>query len=262
MDTRDEWPEIGDLVVATAKKVVDYGAYVALDEYREKEGLLHISEISTRWVRNIRDHVKEGQKLVLLVLRINKEKGQIDLSLKRVGKSEHREKMEEFKKDRRARSLLAQCARILNMSEEALYEKAGIQIVERYGSLYDGLEEAAKKGVSALMKLGIPNEIIGPLAEISKEKIKVRMFTIPGVINATCRDPKGVIIIREALLTAKKLEKKKKVDVEIYTLGAPKYRIEVATDDPKRTENSLKEIVAEITSAIEKAGGSVSFTRE
>jgi len=262
MDARDEWPEIGDLVVTTAKKVVDYGAYVALDEYGEKEGLLHISEISTRWVRNIRDHVREGQKLVLLVLRINKEKGQIDLSLKRVGKSQQREKMEEFKKDRRARSLLAQCAKLLNMSEEVLYEKAGIPIAERYGSLYDGLEEAAKKGVSTLMKLGIPNEIIDPLAEISKEKIKVRMFTIQGVINATCRDPKGVIIIREALLTAKKLEKKKKVDVEIYTLGAPKYRIEVATDDPKRTENSLKEVVAEITSAIEKAGGSVSFTRE
>jgi translation initiation factor 2 subunit 1 len=262
MDAKEEWPEVGDLVVATAKKVVDYGAYVALDEYGEREGLLHISEISTRWVRNIRDHVKEGQKFVLRVLRINKEKGQIDLSLKRVGKSEHKEKMEEFKKDRRARSLLAQCAKVLNISEGALYEKAGIPIAEKYGSLYDGLEEAAKKGVSALMKLGIPNEIIEPLAEISKEKIKIRMFEARGVINATCRDPKGVIIIREALFMAKKLGKKKKADVEIYTVGAPKYRVEVATDDPKRTESSMKEIVAEITSAIEKAGGTVSFTRE
>jgi len=262
MAVEEEWPDVGDLVVATVKKVVGYGAYVSLDEHGEKEGLLHISEISTRWVRNIRDHVREGQKLVLRVLRVDEEKGQIDLSLKRVGKSEQREKREEFKKDQRARSILAQCAKILNMSEETLYEKVGIPIAEKYDSLYNGLEEAAKKGVSALMKLGISDEIIEPLAELSKEKIKIRMFEGRGIINVTCRDPKGVLVIKEALLNAKKLGKKKKIDVEIYTLGAPKYRIELATDDPKKTDGALKEIVGEVTSAIEKTEGTVSFTRE
>ena len=92
MAVEEEWPDVGDLVVATVKKVVGYGAYVSLDEHGEKEGLLHISEISTRWVRNIRDHVREGKKLILRVLRVDKEKGQVDLSLKRVGKSEQREK--------------------------------------------------------------------------------------------------------------------------------------------------------------------------
>ena len=71
---RSEWPEVGDLVVATVRRIVDYGAYVHLDEYG-KEGLLHISEISSSWVRNIRDHVREGQKVVLKVLRVNPEKG-------------------------------------------------------------------------------------------------------------------------------------------------------------------------------------------
>jgi len=262
MAVEEEWPEVGDLVVATVKKVVNYGAYVSLDEHQEREGLLHISEISTRWVRNIRDHVREGQKIVLRVLRVDEEKGQIDLSFKRVTKSEQREKIEEFKKQQRAYSLLVQCAKLLNMSEEALYEKVGILIAERYDSLYNGLEEAAKKGVTALMKLGIPDEIIEPLAELSKEKIKIRMFEARGIINVACRDPKGVLVIKEALSNAIRLGKKKKIDVEIYSLGAPKYRIELETDDPKKTEGALKEIVAEITSAIEKAEGAVSFVRE
>lgn len=262
MGYEEEWPEDGELVVATVKKIVGYGAYVTLDEFGGKEGLLHISEISTRWVRRIRNHVRENQKVVLRVLRINRERGHIDLSLSRVGKNEQREKIEEFKKERRATSLLAQSARLLNISEESLYEKAGVPIIEKYGSLYDGLEEAAKRGVKALMKLGIPDEIVGSLAEVAKEKLKIRMFKVQGNLTATCRDPKGVLIIRDALLAAEKLGRKRRVDVEIYTLGAPRYRMELTADDPKRVERSLKEIVSEVTSIMEKAKGTASFTRE
>ncbi|TMI33648.1 S1 RNA-binding domain-containing protein [Candidatus Bathyarchaeota archaeon] len=65
-------PEVGDLVVTTVTRVEDYGAYVKLDEFSGIEGLVHISEISTTWVRNIREHARQGQKLVLKVLRVEK----------------------------------------------------------------------------------------------------------------------------------------------------------------------------------------------
>ena len=80
----ESWPEVGDLVVATVQRIVGYGAYVTLDEYEDKEGLLHISEISSSWVRNIRNHVRERQKVVLQVLRVDAAHGQVDLSLRRV----------------------------------------------------------------------------------------------------------------------------------------------------------------------------------
>ena len=75
MERNVEWPEIGDFVIATIQKITDYGAYVMLDEY-EKQGLLHVSEVSSGWVRNIRDFVREGQKTVLKVLRVDAQKGQ------------------------------------------------------------------------------------------------------------------------------------------------------------------------------------------
>ncbi len=77
-------PEVGDLVVTTVTRVEDYGAYVKLDEFSGIEGLVHISEISTTWVRNIREHARQGQKLVLKVLRVSSQRNQIDLSLRRV----------------------------------------------------------------------------------------------------------------------------------------------------------------------------------
>jgi len=85
-------PEVGDLVVATVTRIVDYGAYVKLDEYQGIEGLVHIQEISSTWVRNIRNHAREGQKLVLKVLRVNLQRNQVDLSLRRVTGREKTEK--------------------------------------------------------------------------------------------------------------------------------------------------------------------------
>src|SRR6266480_2960343 len=97
------FPEVGDLVVATVKRVEDYGAYVKLDEFAGIEGLVHISEMATTWVRNIRDHAREGQKLVLKVLRVNPQRNQIDLSLRRVTGREKSEKLLGAKKIRRPR---------------------------------------------------------------------------------------------------------------------------------------------------------------
>ena len=96
-----EWPETGEMVVATVSRIESYGAYVALDEYDNKEALLHISEISSRWVRNIRNHVRENQKVVLQVLRVDPSKGQVDLSLRRVNKDDRRKKIEQWKKTRK-----------------------------------------------------------------------------------------------------------------------------------------------------------------
>jgi len=62
MSKKVEWPEAGELVVATVERIADYGAYVMLDEYG-REGLLHISEISSTWVKNIRDFIRRrGEK--------------------------------------------------------------------------------------------------------------------------------------------------------------------------------------------------------
>ena len=70
VEFKPEWSEAGDLVMATAETVTDYGAYFKLDEF-SKRCLLYVSEISSSWVRNIRDSVRENQKLVLKVLRVN-----------------------------------------------------------------------------------------------------------------------------------------------------------------------------------------------
>ncbi|NDF35780.1 MAG: S1 RNA-binding domain-containing protein, partial [Nitrosopumilaceae archaeon] len=40
----EEFPEIGEIVLATIAKLMDHGAYVTLDEYDNIQGFLHVSE--------------------------------------------------------------------------------------------------------------------------------------------------------------------------------------------------------------------------
>src|SRR3972149_10340026 len=102
---KPEWAESGDLVVATIESVMDYGVYAKLDEYNRR-GFLHISEISSTRIRHVRDFVRENQKMVLKVLRVDAEKGHIDLSLRRVTKRVRIDKIKSWKKERKAEAPL------------------------------------------------------------------------------------------------------------------------------------------------------------
>jgi len=164
---KQEWPEIGDLVIATVQEVTDFGAYVKLDEY-DKRGLLHVSEISSSWIRNIRDFIREGQKVVLKVLRVDIEKGHIDLSLRRVTKREKIEKIMVWKRERKAETLLRSIAEKAGLSLEEAYEKAGALMEMEYG-LYEGFEKVVKDGVAALTKIGVAEDLATVIAETAKE---------------------------------------------------------------------------------------------
>src|SRR3989337_4325848 len=128
---KPEWPEIGDLIIATIESVMDYGAYAKLDEYNRR-GFLHISEISSSRVRNVRDLVREKQKMVLKVLRVDVEKGHIDLSLRRVTKRERIEKIKSWKKDRKGDALLHAVAEKVGLTAQEVYEKAVVPIEQKY----------------------------------------------------------------------------------------------------------------------------------
>jgi translation initiation factor 2 subunit 1 len=257
---KPEWPEVGDLVLATVETVTDYGAYVKLDEYG-KRGLLHVSEISSSWVRNIRDFVREGQKIVLKVLRVDIEKGHVDLSLRRVTKRERIEKIMFWKMERKAEALLRSIAEKTGLSLEDVYEKAGAPMEKEYG-LYEGFEKAAREGPEVLTKIGIPEELAVALAEVAKERIRVSMVKVKGTVELRCMKPNGVKVIKEAFLSAKKAEKSRDAKLRYYVVSAPKYRIEVLAENYKRAEDILQKVAQNVVSNVVKAGGHGTFRRE
>src|SRR5215472_6350570 len=248
------FPEVGDLVVASVTRVEDYGAYVKLDEFSGIEGLIHISEISTTWVRNIRDHAREGQKLVLKVLRVNPQRNQIDLSLRRVTGREKSEKMLEWKKERKAEAILNSAA---DKMKKPADDAEGIKqiLLDKFGGLYSPLEEALDEGPDVLVKEGISTEWAQAITEVTKSKIKLERSKVRGTVSITCHKPGGVEIIRQALTSAKKIRKSRGSEITIYSIGAPKYRIEVKAPSFEAAEKTLSLAMEEALETIKKSGG-------
>jgi translation initiation factor 2 subunit 1 len=254
------WPEVGDLVIATIKKITDYGAYVTLDEYN-KEGLLHVSEVSSRWVRNIRSFIREEQKAVLKVLRVNAEKEHIDLSLRRVTKRQKKEKILSWKKERKADTLLRTASERLKMPLEEFYKKIEPLLEKEFEEIHEELEKTAREGAGVLIKAGIPENIAIVLEEVAKDKIKLPMVRIKGILNLQCAKSNGVIALREALLSAQKAQPKN-AKIEVYVVAPPKYRIVVSAQDYKEAEKILDKATNTVVKDITEAGGQGTFIRE
>jgi polyribonucleotide nucleotidyltransferase len=78
--------EVGQTYLGTVSRIVDFGAFVEI--FPGTDGLLHISEIADRRVKDVRDELKEGQQI--LVKCIGKEGNKIKLSRKAVLRDEER----------------------------------------------------------------------------------------------------------------------------------------------------------------------------
>jgi len=71
--------EAGTILEGTVVKITHYGAFVELPD--GKSGLVHISEIADTYVKDVRDYLKEQEKVKVKVLGYN-DKGKLDLSVK------------------------------------------------------------------------------------------------------------------------------------------------------------------------------------
>lgn len=71
--------KVGDKLEGTVSRIVDFGAFVDLGGV---DGLIHISELSWGRVKKVSDVLKEGDKVTVYVLEVDKDKNKISLSLK------------------------------------------------------------------------------------------------------------------------------------------------------------------------------------
>lgn len=77
----------GSIVEGTVVKITHYGAFVELPD--GKSGLVHISEIADTYVKDVKDYLKEQDKVKVKILGLN-EKGKLDLSVKQALSPEER----------------------------------------------------------------------------------------------------------------------------------------------------------------------------
>ncbi|ADD08961.1 translation initiation factor IF-2 subunit alpha [Candidatus Aciduliprofundum boonei] len=248
------YPETGEFVIATVKTVKPYGAFVTLDEYEGKEGFIHISEIATGWIKYIRDHVREGQKVVCKVLRVDPSRGHIDLSLKRVNEHQRRDKIQEWKNEKKAEKLFEIVAQRLGKDVGECYEEFGYDLIEHFGTLFAAFEESAINE-EVLKDEGFEGDWIDTFVQVAKENIVPPYVRISGYLELTTTAPDGIEHIKKVL---QDIEEE---DIVVTYMGAPRYRINVRAEDYKTAEELLQNAANKALEEFKELGGEGEYHR-
>jgi translation initiation factor 2 subunit 1 len=257
MPLRAEFPEEGELVIGTVTSIRNFGAFITLDEYNKREAFIHLSEVATGWVKYIRDHIREGQKIVARVLRIDPAKGQIDVSLKRINDHQRREKIQAWKNEQRALRLVEQVGTVLGKTGEETTDLIGPALVERYGSLFAAFEIASAEP-KRFQKENEKTPWSAAFLKVARDNILPPSVTILGTLEVSDRSPDGLDHVREALVAAEKTDPE---SVEVQYVGAPRYRIRVHAAQYKAAEETLKRATEAALKSIKAAGGEGNFAR-
>ena len=251
------FPEEGDLVLCTVTSMQIHSVFVDIDEYG-KSGLIHISEVAPGRIRNIRDFVKEGKKVVCKVLRINQEKGYIDLSLRRVNESEKRRKIDSIKREQNAEKIVEIAATKIGLKTEELYNKISEKLAKNYASLYEFFENAIKDE-NVLEGLDMDNKHVKVIYDIIKQRIKPAEVEISGKLKITTYAPNGIDIIKDSLKEAENAANNR---IRITYLGSGLYQFMLKAADYKEAERIMKNATETAISIATKQGGAAEFVRE
>ena len=248
-------PEIDELVIVRVKKIFPYGAFCELEEYPQREAFVHLSEVSSGWVKNIHNFLTEGQRTVGRVYRLVPEKNLIDVSLKRATESDKKLKLELFRRDKRATKLLEVACIGLKKSKMSAAEVLAI-LRKEHGDALSAFEEASAKGEAVLEKSGIPTDWAKVITEIAVKNIKKQKKVISGIMSIHSNAPNGMDLIKDALGAVP--EK----GGELLYLGAPRYMVSVEAEDYKKCEKKLKTIIDAVQQKITAKGGTLAFERK
>ncbi len=252
---KEGFPEDGELVIVTITSVQHHTVFVTLDEYGNRTGIIHISEIASGRIRNIRDYVIEGKKVVCKVLRINQERGHIDLSLRRVNDAQRRMKNDQLKKEQLAEKIIEFVANDFKKPLEEIYRPIAKKVLEKYPYVYSCFEDVIA-GNFELKNLGLDKAIADKLDETVRQRIKPPQVIINGMFTLISYVPDGVDRIREVLKQAVM------PGVTIKYLGGGKYKATFVAEDFKAAEEIVKKVTDVIVPSFQKSGGEASFARE
>ncbi|QKY21631.1 translation initiation factor IF-2 subunit alpha [Halolamina sp. CBA1230] len=255
----NEWPEPGELVVGTVDEIADFGVFVDMEGY-EHRGLVHISEVASGWIKNVRDHVSVGRTVVAKVLEVDESAQQVDLSLKDVNEHQRKQTIQEWKNQQKADKWME-----LAFGEDHDRDDVVETLTAEYDSLYEAFEEAAIHGMEALDGVGLDDEATQAVVQTARENVSVPYVNVTGYVDIRSPGPDGVDDVKAALRAAAgdgDHDVPEEVELEVSYVGAPEYRIEVQAPDYKTAEAELEAAAARAKTEVEEHGGTAEYHRE
>lgn len=252
-----ELPEIGETIVCKITKVLDYGVFVDLQEYEGVQGFVHISQVSSSWVKNIRNFVKEGQIRAAKVVHRDSTKNQIDLSFNKVPANAQRKKIEEWRQSKRAQKLIEIIAKNKKEDSEKAWEEIAEPLLQNYDSLFEAFQAILLEGDAAAK--GVPQKWLKPLKEVIQKNVEIPRRTVRGTLTLTSYAPNGAELIKKSLISAR--DSNKDAEVDIYYVGSGKYAVNVTAHDYKLGEKVMGRVAEKAIELIKSSRGTGEFEK-
>ncbi|KAK9127352.1 hypothetical protein Syun_016149 [Stephania yunnanensis] len=267
------YPEVDMAVMIQVKNIADMGAYVSLLEYNNIEGMILFSELSRRRIRSVSSLIKVGRQEPVMVLRVDKEKGYIDLSKRRVSDEDIQACEERYNKSKLVHSIMRHVAETMQIDLEDLYIHVGWPLYRKYGHAFEAFKLIVADPDSILNSLTREikevgtdgKEVIKVVPAMSEEvkdalikNIRRRMTPQPLKIRADiemkCFQFDGVLHIKEAM---RKAEAAGNDDcpVKVKLVAAPLYVLTTQTLDKDQGILILNNAIKACTEAIEEQKG-------
>lgn len=249
---RRGFPKKRELVICKIIRINPHSAIVELIEYK-KTGLIYASEVARKWVKNIKEFIKEGQIIVCTVMDTRGDT--IELSIKRVKPEESSRKLTAYKKEKRAEKLLERVAKNLNKSLEDAYKDVGYDMQENFGSIVKGFEIAWKNPDLLIDKLG-KNDWTKEIIDVANKSFVEKTHNVKSKLKLISYSPDGVNVIKKALNNAVKK------GFEVRYISTPKYELIKSGKDFKKIRQDVEAMSEEIVKEINKKKGDCSFEIE
>lgn len=225
-----ELPDVSELVILKITKIMPHGAYCRLTEYNI-DAYLPISEVSSGWIKNIHEFIKEGQQDVGRVIFVDREKRSVDVSLKKATSKDKKDKVTEYSLEKRAEGIFDKA--VAESKKQAKKPQLIAEVAKREKT-YNDLINDIFEGKDPLAGLD-DEEFKGSLYALVAKTIKPKVYAVAYNVELTTTDTKsGIRLIKEAFV---EIEKE---GVEVLYLGAPRYRLVATGTSYPNAEDKIK----------------------
>lgn len=254
------FPEVEDVVMVNVRSIAEMGAYVHLLEYNNIEGMILLSELSRRRIRSINKLIRVGRSECVVVIRVDKDKGYIDLSKRRVSSEEIAKCEEKFAKAKCVNSILRHVAELLKYETdeqlEELYMKTAWFYDRKYkktGASYEAFKHAVATP-EILDELELDEETKKVLVNNIKRRLTPQAVKIRADLEVACYKYEGVDAVKKALKTGLELSTED-MPIKINLIAPPLYVMTTQTLERADGLTLLTQAIEKIKECIEECGG-------
>ncbi|XP_055328675.1 eukaryotic translation initiation factor 2 subunit 1-like [Paramacrobiotus metropolitanus] len=250
------YPEIDEVVLANVRSIQEMGAYVDLQEYNDTEGMILLSELSRRRIRSINKLIRVGRSEVVVVIRVDKEKGYIDLSKRRVSPADIIKAEEKFAKAKSVNSILRHTAEVLHYKTdqelEDLHWKTAWYFDEKFkkqAASYDVFKHAVTDP-AILDECNLDERTKEVLIANIKRRLTPQAVKVRADMEVACYNYDGIDAVKAALRAGLALSSED-APIKINLIAPPVYVMTTTTLERQEGLTLLEKALKAVKECIE-----------